>query len=292
MGGLRPNYYLKPQTPAEVTSILRQYKEHALVIGGGTEIYELSERGFLTDIKALIDLSKLGLNKIRTHDGEVSLGASVTLSQLESQKDLYRDGTLGCLPDALHDLGPPQVRNVATVGGAVTACIPFFDLPTALASLDSAVEVNGEGSSRRIPILSFQKDYLQPDLNEGEFVTRILVPRQDKGTRSAFVKFVANAGDWSLVNCSCAVRVSAGRVAAARLVFGAVSNKPFSAEKTASTLVGKELTEETLDSAADALEKELVDPTSDGKASGNYRRRLAKILLRETVKRAASRETR
>jgi len=47
----------------------------------------------------------LGLGQITEKGGEVLLGASVTLSQLQSRGELYADGALGCLPDALHDLG-------------------------------------------------------------------------------------------------------------------------------------------------------------------------------------------
>ena len=290
MGGLHPENYFKPKTPAEVVSILHRYKEDALIMGGGTEIYELSERGFLTSVKAVVDLSNLGLDKIRERDGEVLLGASVTLSQLERQRELYAGGALGCLPDALRDLGPLQVRNMATVAGAITACIPFFDLPVALACLNTVIEVQGDGGKiRRVPILTFQRDYLQPDLNEGEFVAGLVVPKQEDGTKSAFTKFVSNAGDWSIVNCASAIRVTRGKVSSAKVVFGAVANKPFVAERAAAALVGTRLDDAALESAGGALDEELVDPTSDGKASGAYRKRLAKILLKETVRKAASR---
>lgn len=287
---MHPENYFKPKTSVEVVSILHEYKEDAIIMGGGTEVYELSERGFLTSIKAVVDLSNLGLDQIRERNGEVLLGASVTLSQLESRRELYADGALACLPDALHDLGPPQVRNVATVAGAVTACIPFFDLPVALACLNTIIEVEGDGGTRRVPILTFQKDYLQPDLNEGEFVTGLVIPKLEHGTKSAFTKFVSNAGDWSIVNCACAIRVSRRKVAWAKIVIGAVANKPFVADQAVAALIGTDLDDSALDSAVKALDNELVDATSDGKASGAYRKRLGKILLKETVKKAASRE--
>jgi len=290
MGGLRPENYFKPKTPAEVASILHRYKDDALIMGGGTEVYELSERGLLTSVKAVVDLSNLGLDQIKERDGEVLIGASVTLSQLESKRELYADGSLGCLPDALRDLGPPQVRNMATVAGAVTTCIPFFDLPVALACLTTIIEVEGDGGMRRVPILTFQKDYFQPDLNEGEFVAGLVIPKQEHGTKSAFTRFVSNAADWSIVNCASAIRVTRGKVASAKVVIGAVANKPFVANQTAAALVGTELDDSALDSAGKALDKELVHPTSDGKASGAYRKRLAKILLKETVRKAASRK--
>ena len=289
MGGLHPEYYLKPKSSTEVSEILRNYKGDALILGGGTEVYELSERGLLTNVKALVDLSNLGFNQIRKRDGEVELGASVTLSQLENQKEFFSDGTLACIPDALRDLGPTQVRNVATVAGAVTACIPFFDLPVALACLNTTVVVAGDGGTRRVPILDYQKDYFQPDLNEGEFVTGLVIPKQEPGTRSAFVKFVSNAGDWSIVNCASAIRLSKGKVGSAKVVFGAVANKPVIAESATSILIGAELNDKALESAGKSLDKDLVDPPSDGKASGAYRKRLARVLLRDVVMKAASR---
>jgi len=78
-------------------------------------------------------------------------------------------------------------------------------------------------------------------------------------------------------------------VEGAKIIFGAVANKAFVAEKAAAALVGTELDETALDLAVEALDKELVDPTSDSKASGAYRKRLAKVLLKETLRKAASR---
>jgi len=76
----------------------------------------------------------------------------------------------------------------------------------------------------------------------------------------------ANAGDWSIVNCACAIEFSGRKVEGAKIIFGAVANKAFVAEKAAAALVGTELDETALDLAVEALDKELVDPTSDSKA--------------------------
>ena len=149
--------------------------------------------------------------------------------------------------------------------------------------------VAGDGGTRRVPILDFQKDYFQPDLNEGEFVTGLVIPKQEPGTRSAFVKFVSNAGDWSIVNCASAIRLSKGKVGSAKVVFGAVANKPVIAESATSILIGAELNDKALESAGKSLDKDLADPPSDGKASGAYRKRLARVLLRDVLMKAASR---
>ena len=260
-----------------------EHKGNVLVIGGGTEIYELSQRGLLTNIEVLVDLSMLKLDKVEELNGTASIGASVTLSQLEQHHGLEKYESMACLFKALHEIRPLQVKNTATVGGAISSCIPFFDLPVAIAVLDHVVEINGTNGTRSTPISSFQKDLLQPDLSEGEFVTRVLISL-DGRSRSAFRKFAIAGEDWALVNCAVSVKVEGDQVSDARVVFGAVSNRLFVAERTADAIVGRRLDDDrTVELAIKALDTELTEPTEDSRASGKYRSRIAKVLLQDAL---------
>jgi len=152
---------------------LRKRGENALVIGGGTQIYELAERGLLADITALVDLGKLGIDTVGRRGGLLEIGANVRLSTLESHEALHHQ-SLGALIDSLGSIHPIQVKNLATVGGAVCSSISFFDLPVALAALDAKVTVSGgQTATRASSVTDFMVDFLTTNLGPGEFATGV-----------------------------------------------------------------------------------------------------------------------
>ena len=291
MPAFQPTEYLRPSTPEETASVLAKLGDAARIIGGGTQIYELAERGLLSEITTLVDLSRLGLNRIERDGTELRIGAGVTLSQLEQVGDIASRPSLGAITDSVRSIHPIQVKNLATVGGALCSSISFFDLPVGLAAVDGTVQVvGGGGSTRERPVAEFMVDFLTADLNTGEFVTGITV-EQNEFTSSAFAKFSLTGNDWAMVNCGCSLRIEKGSIASARVVFGGVSGGLLSASETAEKLHGLAAKPgPQFEGAIDALDRELKDAMSDYKASGDYRRRLAKVLLREALARAVARE--
>ncbi|MBR3999913.1 MAG: FAD binding domain-containing protein, partial [Clostridia bacterium] len=83
-------------------------------IAGGVLWTKLS-RG---SVGTLIDLSTLGLDTIEETENEFSIGAMVTLRQLELHEGL-NTYTSGLIRDAVKDIVGVQFRNLATVGGSI-----------------------------------------------------------------------------------------------------------------------------------------------------------------------------
>jgi CO/xanthine dehydrogenase FAD-binding subunit len=283
-----PNEYLRPSTPEEVTRLLDSHGDGALIIGGGTEIYELAERGLLSETSALLDLSGLKLDRIEQKGRSLEIGASVKLSELE-EHDAMKRPSLGAVSDSLRSIHPVQVKNLATVGGAVCSSISFFDLPVGLATLDAMVDVFG-GAARKQPVAEFMVDFLTPDLKSGEFVTGVTV-EPDVCTTSAFSKFCLTGNDWAIVNCGCSLRVESGEIASARVVFGGVSSRLVVAREAPGALRGLSAEPgEQFEGAIERLDGELKDVVSDYRASAEYRKKLAGVLMRETLNKALTRE--
>lgn len=299
--GLRPSFltlfqpreYLRPSSVEEASSLLLQHGDGARIIGGGTQIYELAERGLLSETSALVDLGRLRLDRVSEVGGDMQIGASVTLQQLEENEDVQTRPELGAVLDALRCIHPVQVKNLATVGGAVCSSISFFDLPVALAALSASAEVSGEGGSRRsISVSDLMRDFLTTDLRPGEFVTRFVVEASPGISTSAFSKFSLTGNDWAIVNCGCSLGLEGGTIARAVLTFGGVSGIVQRARGTEERLVGESAKSGGRDgfaAAIDALDDDLKDAVSDYRASGSYRQRLAKVLLREALDRALAR---
>ena len=87
-----------------------------------------------------IDLCDLGLDTIEESADAFSIGAMVTLRQLETHEGLSTY-THGALRNAVKDIVGVQFRNLATVGGSIWGRFGFSDVLTMLLAMDTSVEL-------------------------------------------------------------------------------------------------------------------------------------------------------
>lgn len=100
-----------------------------------------------------IDLCDLGLDTIEETAEEFSIGAMVTLRQLEQHPGLNRY-TQNAVNHALRDIVGVQFRNMATLGGSLWGRFGFSDVLTMFLAMDSFVELYKGGI---VPLEDFSK---------------------------------------------------------------------------------------------------------------------------------------
>lgn len=91
-------------------------------------------------VNTAIDLCNLGLDKIEETDDQFSIGAMVTLRQIELHEGLNAY-TNGAAANAVKDIVGVQFRNMATIGGSIWSRFGFSDVLTAFMAMDSYVEL-------------------------------------------------------------------------------------------------------------------------------------------------------
>jgi len=101
----------------------------------------------MTDITVptAIDLSQLGLDTIEETEESFSIGAMVTLRQLEQHAGLNAY-TQGAMANSVRDIVGVQFRNMATVGGSVYGRFGFSDVLTMFLAMDTYVELYNGGT--------------------------------------------------------------------------------------------------------------------------------------------------
>lgn len=87
-----------------------------------------------------IDLCDLGLNTIEETDEQFSIGAMVSLRQLELHAGLNAY-TCGAVKNAVKDIVGVQFRNMATLGGSIWGRFGFSDVLTVFLAMDCYVEL-------------------------------------------------------------------------------------------------------------------------------------------------------
>lgn len=104
-------------------------------------------------VNTAIDLCDLGLNTIEETEDQFSIGAMVTLRDLEMHNGLNTYAN-GAVADAVKDIVGVQFRNMATVGGSIWGRFGFSDVLTVFLAMDSYVELYKGGI---VPLEQFTK---------------------------------------------------------------------------------------------------------------------------------------
>lgn len=142
--------YVKAESLAQAYE-LNQKRANA-ILGGGCWM-RMGERRYDT----LIDLSGLELDRIMDQGNEVSLGAMVTLRQLETD-GMLKECFGGLFHKCTEHIVGVQFRNCATLGGSVYSRFGFSDIVTALLALDCQVELVKAGRVSLEEYVKMQRD--------------------------------------------------------------------------------------------------------------------------------------
>jgi len=281
--------YFTPDGKQEVLELLETYGDSALIVAGGSFVHGLDARDLLFGIEALIDIQNLGLNQVTSDSAGLSIGAMVTFTQLQQVEAVQSSAALGAVRDALN-CPPVQIRNVATVGGNIASACPYFDLPTAMMSLDGVVQAQGPGGTREIGIQEFSAGLFQNTLEVGEYVTGLFLPQLPARSSSAFIKLETNANDLAIVNVAVQITLDeSGSCQQARVVIGGgVAETPVRAPAAENLLQGEKISDELMIRAGVAAQSDL-QPMSDHRASAAYRSAMAKVLTGRALRRAVAR---
>ena len=278
-----------PTDASAVVQLLQQHEDSALIVAGGTFLHGLASRGLLTGIEALIDIRGLGLDNIAAGPGNLVIGATTRLAQLEASEQIQREAWLGAVKDAI-SYPPVQIMNAATVGGSIASACPLFDLPTSFLALKGVVLAHGPDGGRDVPLEAFFSGLFENSLAPAEFVTAIRLPAPPPDSASAFIKLETNANDLAIVNAAAALTLDdAGRCEQACVfIGGGTGETPARAGSAENLLSGAVVDEAVIRGAGEAAQAD-VDPISDHRASREYRTHMAGVLVVKALRKAIAR---
>ena len=154
--------YVRAQSLEEAWEL--NQKKRNRVIGG--MLWLKMGRG---SVNTVIDLCDLGLDTIEETDGEFTIGAMVTLRQLELHPGLNAY-TQGAMAKAVKDILGVQFRNLATVGGSIWGRFGFSDVLTVFLSMECYVKLHKGGI---LPLEEFVNRKYDRDILVGLIVKKI-----------------------------------------------------------------------------------------------------------------------
>jgi carbon-monoxide dehydrogenase medium subunit len=173
---------------------------------------------------------------------------------------------------------------------------PASDLPTVLTALNASFEISGPNSDREVSADNCFIDLFTTDVREGEILRSIRIRSPHPGRMfsdaagSAYAKLPNPASRYAILGVAAVISVRDGRCESASVAIGGLTDTARRAHSVEGALVGQELTEEALASAAGAVQDDLDgDILGDIFASAEYRKSMAPVFVKKALMKAAER---
>ena len=216
------------------------------------------------NVGTAIDLSGLGLDTIEETEDSFSIGAMVTLRQLEQHPGLAAY-THGAMRETVRHIVGVQLRNLATVGGSIYSRFGFSDVLTMFLAMDCDVELYKGG------ILPLQEYAQRP--YDRDILVRLIVK---KTPMQLYYQSVRNSQtDFPVLTCAAAkladgsIRAAIGARPGKAVLYTAAPEEGETAEKFAARFA--------------AEVKADIKTESNLRGGAEYRRHLAGVLTKRAV---------
>jgi aerobic carbon-monoxide dehydrogenase medium subunit len=275
--------YHAPASVEEAIALLQRYGGDAKILAGGQSLVPLLNFR-LSRPAALIDLNRIpSLAYIRSHDGEVRLGAMTRQRTVEFSPVIAERVPL--LTEATRWVGHLPIRSRGTIGGSLAHADPSAEYPTVLAVLEGSVVARGPKGERVVGASDLFQSYLTTSLAPEEILVEVRVPAMPAGAGYAFEELARRHGDFALVGIAAVIARSGDRCTLARLATSGTGPVPIRLRDAERILERDGLGDAAIE-AAGRRGSELVEPDSDIHASADYRRHLTGVLTGRAIKRA------
>jgi carbon-monoxide dehydrogenase medium subunit len=264
-----PFEYERAESVAHAVELLGDRENAKLIAGGHSLLPAMRLRIARPDL--LVDVGRLGeLRYVREAGDGLAIGA------LARHHDLVHDPLVGercpVLAQAASLVGDPQVRHRGTIGGSVAHGDPASDLPTVLLALDAELVAHGPEGERTVPAAAFFRGVFETALGPADVLTEIRVP----AATGTYLKFNRRAQDWATV--AVAVARADGDV---RVGLTNMGPTPLRATEVEAALAAGASPEE----AAERADRG-TSPPSDTHGTADFRRHLARVLVRRALEQA------
>jgi xanthine dehydrogenase FAD-binding subunit len=276
--------YLITHTVEETLAVITSAQGKARIVSGGSDFLLEMQQGSQPTVQTLVDVTEIEeMCDLGIRAGSLFIGASVTLSRLVNSGLIKQHAQ--ALADAAALMANPQVCNVATIGGNVAHALPAADGTISLLALDAQAEVANINGRRKLPLQTLfngpGKSALDPC---GDLLVGFYLPLSKKGHASAFARRINPQGiALAILNMAVWLQRDGENITDIRIAVGPSGPVPLRMPAAEKEFLGRNPSAEVLSLALVELLKEAHFRTSPQRATAEYRRHLAEVLLQEAV---------
>jgi aerobic carbon-monoxide dehydrogenase medium subunit len=271
----------------EAVRLLASGGEEAKILAGGQSLMPMLNLR-LAHPGLLIDINPADQRPPSVAGGLLRLPA-LTRHRVLLEHDLVRRHC-PLLAEAARYVGNVRVRNRGTIGGSLAHADPTSEIGCCALVTGAEVAVQGPNGGRTAPAGELFSTYWTTTLAESEVITDVLIPVARPRQGWSFQEMVRRTSDFAIVAVAALVELDqrAEGIAAARVALAGVADRVTLADPE--PLAGLTAGNPDFGAAAGAIAGRL-EPATDVHASGEYRRRLTRVLVARALRQACARAT-
>lgn len=269
--------YEAPKTIEEAIAMLDAGGGEAKVLAGGQSLIPMLKLRFAAP-EMLVDIN--GIDGLRYHrlgpDGSLHIGALCRHEDLEFSDIITTSHpTLAAAASLVAD---PIVRTRGTFVGSVCHGDPQGDWAATMIALGGRIVAQGPKGRREIAMKDFVLGPFTTALAYNEIAVEAVIPPARGTARGSYLKLERRVGDFATASVAVALDMSGGKVLGAGCALAGVGGRTIDANAAISCLIGKELTADAIDAAADAVAA-VAEPRTDHRGSSDYKRHIVKTFV-------------
>lgn len=275
-----PFEYVAVETTDEALAALARFEGDARLLAGGQSLVPLLNMRLLRPA-GIVDINRIaGLDGLSENGNAIRVGTLVRYSVLETASVVRH--RLPLLAEAVPFIGDRQVRNRGTVGGGLCHADPAGEMALCAVTLGATLRVAGASGIREIPADEFFRGPYTTALEPVEMLIEVSFP-DGVGTLAAVAEHARRHGDFAVVSVAAVGQPGPGAAWGwVRIGLGSVTDRPLYARRASDLLSGTALEAGQIREAARACLDD-ADPSSDARASAEYRRHLIPIYVERVL---------
>jgi aerobic carbon-monoxide dehydrogenase medium subunit len=268
----------------EAVRLLAEHGEDAKILAGGQSLMPMLNLR-LARPELLIDINQADQRALSVDGTSLRLPA-LTRHRVLLEHDLVRRHC-PLLADAIRYVGNVRVRNRGTIGGSLAHADHTSEIGCCALAAGAQVVARGPDGDRTVPASDLFAGYWTTTLAPAEIITDVLIPVARPRQGWSFHEMVRRTSDFAIVAVAVTMNLAerTGAIAAASVALAGVADRVMLADPD---LAGRVADDEAIGTAAARIADRL-DPPDDVHASGEYRRRLARVLVARALREASAR---
>ncbi len=278
--------YYRPNSLDEAVQLLATHGDDARVLAGGHSLIPMMKLR-LAAPEHLVDLRDIAsLAGVSESGGEIVIGAMTTQTELIASTVLTENCPI--IRETALLIADPQVRYCGTLGGNVANGDPGNDMPALMQCLGATYSLQGPDGAREVDARDYYEAAYFTELNDGEILTGVRIPKPAAGHGYAYKKLKRKVGDYATAAAAVLLSMKDGSCVSASIALTNVADTPLYAQAASDALVGTTIDAAAIDEAV-ALAEGITEPASDGRGPAEYRTKMAGVMVRRAILEAKER---
>ena len=280
--------YESPKSVEEAIAILDRSGGEAKVLSGGQSLIPMLKLRFAAPTM-IVDINNIpGLDYHHIDDeGNLHVGALCRHVDLEESTTLA--DTHPTLAAAAGLVSDPIVRTRGTFVGSVCHADPQGDWQATMLAQDGYVVAQGPNGRRNIDMRDFVLGPFVTALAYNEVAVEAVIPGASGTPRGGYLKLERRVGDFATASVAVSLDMDGDVIRKAGCALAGVGGRTIDANEAISCLVGKALTEDSIDQASDAVAA-VAEPRTDHRGSDAYKRHIVQTFVKRILTNLAQTE--